>query len=202
MKDPKQRIGTKDANDETWLQFGNNKQAFGNNFYNSLSNFVGRLKFLKALLRYLQTFDSTFHIKEELEEIYTRKDLDHDFKISHEEIIQGYITVFDGNENASSESKVLLSKMETVDPLVADYRLYIRLVLVNVREQIKEEIKVAYDLYDEDHDGYIPKSCLLSIIDITDSETHLCVALKECLNSNTDDSISKELFLTLLSTKV
>jgi len=37
---------------------------------------------------------------------------------------------------------------------------YIRLVLVNVREQIKEEIKVAYDLYDE-MDTFQKVACFL-----------------------------------------
>jgi calcium-dependent protein kinase len=197
VKDPKLRISTKDAIEETWLQFGNNRESFEKKYHNSLSAFTEKLKLLKLFFKYLQTYEPSYMIAAELEQFYQTKDTDKDFKLTRDEIIQGYITIFDGYTGAYAESQTLLSKMEADDPIRNDYRIFIQLSLANERTKILEEMRVNLENYQDT--GGISKPFLISIADMISCDDIRWKAFKQRLKNHNDEIMTKETFLALFS---
>jgi len=197
--EPKLRIAAKDAVEETWVQFGSNQKIFSANHIKSLTKYAAKFKLQGALYNYIDSFAMYYIIKVELEKICNSINADGSGYLTKEEVIEGYIHVFDGMENASIEAQKIFNLIATEESGHVHCLEFIDNVLEFLRNSMKEDISNAFNSFYEDKDQFVAKQDLTEVVELIGIKDVRWQKTKEHFRNDTVTEISKGYFIEMMT---
>jgi len=138
-------------------------------------------------------------IKVELEKICNSINADGSGYLTKEEVIEGYIHVFDGMENASIEAQKIFNLIATEESGHVHCLEFIDNVLEFLRNSMKEDISNAFNSYYEDKDQFVAKQDLTEVVELIGIKDVRWQKTKEHFRNDTVTEISKGYFIEMMT---
>ena len=203
---PKMRISAKEALNNAWFKLYENNDAKKRTILEGvkcLKTFKTNSVMQRAVLSYISAHAINKGEEKKLREIFNCLDKDKDGLLSLEELAEGYLLLFNGDEkSAKEEAKRTMDEIDTNKNGTVDYNgkyvlLLIEFLAANLKKNDcinKDKLKQAFDFFDADHNGTISETELERVfIGIKNKDT-LKEVIKEidvdndgqvnCINNN------------------
>eukprot|EP00829_Urostomides_striatus_P014491 TRINITY_DN4306_c0_g1_i3.p1 TRINITY_DN4306_c0_g1~~TRINITY_DN4306_c0_g1_i3.p1 ORF type:complete len:484 (-),score=139.28 TRINITY_DN4306_c0_g1_i3:11-1462(-) len=165
---PDQRLTAEAAFSHDWIQkkkFNQLKPETAYNLMNNLKTFHTEQKLQQAALMYIATQLMDKKEKEVLQQTFMALDKNADGKLSREELLEGYTTIYGNIEQANQEVEQIMKNVDSDNNGFIDYSEFLMASTNKKKLLSKENLKKAFDLFDKDSSGTISadevKTCLL-----------------------------------------
>lgn len=210
--EPEKRITAKEALQNSWLA----KIKDANASFTEARICLKRLKFYqtqtilqRTVLSYFATVDLMPKEEKKLQEYFALFDLDHDGKLSEQDLVQGYTRLYSNNSKAKFVVKNIMKSLDlkkngTINftgNCIYYYYLYIDFAAANLqlnRYIQTDKLKEAFNFLDKDGDGFITVNELEMLFgDLVVDKPTLHRVIQEGI-SNGDDKLSFEKFTFLM----
>lgn len=165
VKDPSKRITAQDALDHKWFKNylgGTLKREKLDNAMQGLQSFKINQKMQHAAMSYIVTHLATKEDTKDLDEAFRKLDVNHDGRLSLDELLSGCRKVFPNM--SEDEAREIFEKADADGNGELDYTEWITATIDKKRILSMENLKAAFKMFDIDGDGRISTAELKTIL--------------------------------------
>ena len=152
-----ERISAKEALEDEWIQKSLSPLIDGNKIHQVLQN-LRKFRATSILRDAIQTYIMSQYISandtKDLKEIFMVIDVDHDGKISQQELKNEYLKIMDEVEAEKIVQKVM-DEVDSDKNGYIEYSEFLKANLDNKKIMSKENLNAAFRMFDKDEDGKI-----------------------------------------------
>ena len=165
--DPDKRISAEEALNDAWLKLYEHKRITNSmkmlECIHNLKAFRVTSVMQKAVLSYMASHIISKDEEKKLREIFSELDKKHDGFLSIEELAEGYLLLFKGDTKAAkAEARRTIQRLDINNNGTIDYNGILNDILEFLMANLKRKdcinesnLKIAFDFFDENHDGNI-----------------------------------------------
>ncbi|CAD8097613.1 unnamed protein product [Paramecium sonneborni] len=197
--DPKRRLSAKEALNDPWLLKYNPSTQLNLRVLENIKQFQAQTLLRQALMSYMITQMSTQREIQEIQNEFTKLDLNHDGILSKDELIKGY-------QQLKSDSKLVEDEVEKIIDLIdvnrsgmIDFSEFCMAAMNQEKLFSVQRIEQAFKIFDQNGDSFISKQDLEAIMGHLEDDVWNQI-LHEC-NANQEGQISYQEFITVLQQK-
>ncbi|KAL4464835.1 hypothetical protein ABPG74_011396 [Tetrahymena malaccensis] len=198
QKDPDIRLSAQQAYQHPWIQKSIKSSNIQDTVMKNLASFSARNKVKTALLNMISLHILKNKEKEQIFQNFIELDKDGDGQLSKEELIEGYERLIGDKQQAQKIVEYVFKEIDYDGSGKVSFQEF--LVATASKEQIitKDNLNKAFDLIDEDRNGFITKDELQRVIGGTSLNDQVWEQMmKEC-DMNGDGQIDKKEFVDLM----
>lgn len=197
--EPKNRISALEALDHKFFQKFLEKEELSvetaNNVLKNICDFNIWEKLVQATLAFIVHYKMNKSENQEIERIFREFDVNKDGKLSISELKLGFEKIY-GKTMSNLEVENIISKMDMDKNNYVEYEEFLRVCLDMKNIATETNLKLAFEKFDSDNDGYLDRDEIMSILGVTDSA--YITEVMSAADENLDGKISFKEFIRFI----
>ncbi|CAD8179385.1 unnamed protein product [Paramecium pentaurelia] len=197
--DPKRRLSAREALDDPWLVKHNPTTQLNLRVLENIRQFQAQTLLRQALMSYMITQMSTQKEIQEIQNEFTKLDLNHDGILSKDEFMKGYSQLKSDTKLVEDEVERIIDLIDVNRSGMIDFSEFCMAAMNQEKLFSVQRIEQAFKIFDQNGDGFISKQDLEAIMGHLEDEVWEQILL-EC-NADQEGQISYQEFITVLQQK-
>jgi calcium-dependent protein kinase len=197
----KERISALEALNDKWIQANACQNTLNIKVLSNLSGFHAKNKLKQAILSFIATQVVSQVDKEDLQKAFKALDKDSDGKLTRDELIEGYMKLFNNKTLAEEEVDKIIKEVDHNMSGSVDFTEFIMASMAKEKLLSKTRIEQAFKMFDLDGNGFISKSEIETILGGAEMDELTWKNMLDDCDTNKDGQISQTEFIDLLLKK-
>ena len=199
--DPKERISTQEALSHTWFDKlegieENIDTKFAHKIFDNIRTFSAKEKLQQATIAYIVHFLYSSQEVEELKKFFKKLDKNGDGRLTYLELKEGFENIIGGKYTTEVEMYQIMSLVDQDKDGYIEYQEFLRVTLNRNTLISEENLKNAFNMFDNNKDGKLSAEELKLILGTSDNE--YISEIIEQIDKNNDGQISYSEFSDLM----